>query len=257
VLLDVDGTLMDTVHLHTVCWWEALRQGGHRVASARIQRCIGMGSDHLLDALLGGEGDGDGDGGRDRSGDGALSAAHDTLYAQYWSRLAPLDGAADLLRECARRGWRVVLASSAKSEEAKVMTDALGAGDTLHAVTTSDDVDASKPAPDLVHQALDKAGVPADRAVFVGDAVWDAQAARSAGVRCLALRSGGGFSDRELLDAGALNVYEDPADLLARIDESVLAAVPPPPSPAPPSSPPRTPEPSTGRPERAGAEGSP
>ncbi|BBA95558.1 putative hydrolase [Actinacidiphila reveromycinica] len=225
VLFDVDGTLMDTVHLHTVCWWEALRQGGHAVAMTRVHRCVGMGSDHLLDALLGED--------RDHGGDEGLSAAHDALYAQYWSRLAPLDGAADLVRACVDRGWRVVLASSAKSGEAEVMTDALGVADVLFATTTADDVDASKPAPDLVRQALDKAGVAADRAVFVGDAVWDAQSAGKAGVRCLGVLSGGAFSRAELVDAGAERVYDGPADLLSALDDSPLAAVPAPvPAPA-------------------------
>jgi HAD superfamily hydrolase (TIGR01509 family) len=216
VLFDVDGTLMDTVHLHTVAWWEALRQGGHRVTMVRIQRSIGMGSDHLLDALLGED--------RDRGGDDTLRSAHDALYAQYWSRLVPLPGAADLLRACADRGLRVVLASSASAEEADVMVKALGAGDVLHAVTTADDVESSKPAPDLVEQALDRAGVPAERAVYVGDAVWDAQAARKAGVRCIGLLTGG-FVRQELTDAGAEEVYDTPADLLDALDAGPIGAL--------------------------------
>jgi HAD superfamily hydrolase (TIGR01509 family) len=217
VLFDVDGTLMDTVYLHTVAWWEALRQQGHRVTMARIHRSIGMGSDHLLDALLGED--------RDRDEDAALSAAHDTLYAQWWSRLVPLPGASDLLRACAARGWQVVLASSAKSEEAEVMIRALDADEVITAVTTSDDVSSSKPAPDLVHQALEKAGVPAGRAVFVGDAGWDAEAARKAGVRCLGVLTGG-WTRQELTEAGAETVYESPADLLAHLDDSALADAP-------------------------------
>jgi HAD superfamily hydrolase (TIGR01509 family) len=213
-LFDVDGTLMDTVQLHTVAWWEALRQSGRTVAMTDIQRAVGMGSDHLLDALAGED--------RDRSGDSGLSAAHDALYAQYWSRLAPLEHAADLVRACASRGLRVVLASSASGKEADVMMRALDAGDAVHAVTTADDVESSKPAPDIVHQALDRAGVPAERAVFVGDAVWDLQAARKAGVTGLGVLTGGGFSREELLDAGAAHVYRSPADLLGHLDDSPL-----------------------------------
>ena len=219
VLFDIDGTLLDTVYLHTVAWWEAMRQQGHQVTMARIHRSIGMGSDHLLDALLGED--------RDRDEDDTLSAAHDTLYAQYWSRLAPLPGASDLLRACSERGWRVVLASSAKGEAAEVMIRALAADDAIAAVTTSEDVSSSKPAPDLVQQALEKAGVPAERAVFVGDAVWDAEAARKAGVRCLGMLTGG-WTGQELRDAGVEAVYESPATLLAALDDSLLAAPPEP-----------------------------
>ncbi len=215
VLFDVDGTLVDTVYLHTVAWWEALRQQGHQVTMARIHRSIGMGSDHLLDALLGER--------RDRSGDDGLSAAHLALYAPYWPRLSPLPGAADLVRACADRGWRVVLASSASGREAEVMTGVLDADEAIFAMTTSEDVEASKPSPDLVERALERAGVPADRAVFVGDAVWDAQAAAKAGVRCLGLLTGG-FAPQELREAGARAVYESPADLLARLDDSPLAS---------------------------------
>ncbi|MBM9504159.1 HAD family hydrolase [Actinacidiphila acididurans] len=215
VLFDVDGTLMDTVYLHTVAWWEALRQNGHVVTSARIHRGIGMGSDHLLDELLADD--------RDRAQDAVLKAAHDVLYAQYWSRLVPLPGAADLLRECARRGWRVVLASSASRQEAEVMTRALGADEAITAVTTADDASSSKPAPDLVHRALERAGAEPERAVFVGDAVWDVQAAGKAGVPCLGLLTGG-WSREELLAAGAEAVHASPADLLSRLDSSLLAA---------------------------------
>ncbi|WP_256070154.1 HAD family hydrolase [Streptomyces sp. DvalAA-14] len=214
MLFDVDGTLMDTVYLHTVAWWEALRQHGERVPMSRVHRSIGMGSDHLLDHLLGED--------HDHGDDSALSAAHDTLYAQYWTRLAPLEGAADLLRACAARGWRVVLASSASDRELRVMRDALGADDAIDAVTTADDVEASKPSPDLVARALERAAVPPDRAVFVGDAVWDAEAAGRAGVRCVGLLSGG-VSREELTGAGAAEVYQGPADLLAHLDGSLLA----------------------------------
>lgn len=213
-LFDVDGTLVDTTYLHTVAWWEALRQAGRRVPMTMIHRTIGMGSDQLLERLLGE--------GHDPEEGAAVSAAHRTLYAEYWPRLAPVDGAAELLRACAGRGWTVVLASSAHGEELDAMRQAVGAQDAVSAVTSADDVESSKPAPDLVQRALDHAGTGADRAVFVGDTVWDVTACRRAGVPCLGVTSGG-ITRHELLEAGAAAVYEDPADLLAHLDDSLLA----------------------------------
>lgn len=207
VLFDVDGTLVDTNYLHAVTWWQAFRQAGYEdVQMARIHRAIGMGSDQLLDELLPGD--------RDRESDQELLAAHDALYATYWSRLRPFRGAADLLRACKARGMRVILASSAGERELAVMREAIDAGDAIDAATSSGDVEKSKPAPDLVQVALDKAGVPAAEAVFVGDTVWDVAACKKAGVRCIALLSGG-ISRGELEDAGAVEIYDDPADLLA------------------------------------------
>ncbi|MEE1940222.1 HAD family hydrolase [Streptomyces sp. TRM 70361] len=213
VLFDVDGTLVDTTYLHTVAWWEAFRQAGRRVPMSLIHRTIGMGSDQLLDRLLGED--------HDPAEAEAVTAAHRTLYAEYWPRLAPLEGAAELLRACAERGWTVVLASSAHGDELAVMRQAVGADDVVAGATSSDDVEASKPAPDLVVSALDRAGVGPDRAVFVGDTVWDVAACERAGVPCLGVLSGG-LTRQELLDAGAVEVYEDPADLLARLDDSLL-----------------------------------
>jgi HAD superfamily hydrolase (TIGR01509 family) len=181
----------------------------------RIQRAVGMGSDHLLDALLGED--------RDRSADGSAKAAHDALYGQFWSRLPTLEGAADLLRACAARGLRVVLASSASGPEAQAVREALDADDAVYAMTTADDVESSKPAPDLVRVALERGGVPPGRAVFVGDALWDVQASLKAGVPCVAVLSGGGFSVQEFEAAGARPVYEGPADLLRHLDDSPLA----------------------------------
>ncbi|PJE98013.1 HAD family hydrolase [Streptomyces carminius] len=217
VLFDVDGTLVDTTYLHTVAWWEALRQAGRRVPMSLIHRTIGMGSDQLLDRLLGED--------HDPAEAGAVTAAHRTLYAEYWPRLAPLEGAAELLRACAERGWTVVLASSAHGDELAVMRRAVGADDVVAGATSSDDVEASKPAPDLVVSALDRAGVAPDRAVFVGDTVWDVAACERAGVPCLGVLSGG-LTRQELLDAGAVEVYENPADLLARLDDSLLGRSP-------------------------------
>ena len=213
VLFDVDGTLVDSNYLHAVCWWEAFAQAGHDVPMARIHRAIGMGSEQLLDALL--------PAGRDPVGDDGMRAAHGTLYATYWSRQRPLPRAADLLRACRKRGLRVVLASSADTREFAALRAALNADDAIDEFTSSADVERSKPAPDLVRVALDKARVRPDAAVFVGDTVWDVQACARAGVPCVGLLSGG-ISRAELLDAGAAEVYRGPAELLDALPRSIL-----------------------------------
>jgi HAD superfamily hydrolase (TIGR01509 family) len=213
VLFDVDGTLVDSNYLHAVCWWEAFRQAGHDVPMARNHRAIGMGSDQLLDALLPAD--------RDRGGDDRMRAAHGALYATYWSRQRPLPGAAELLRACKKRGLRVILASSAEKREFAALRAVLHADDAIDGATSSADVERSKPAPDLVRIALDKARVQPEAAVFVGDTVWDVQACGKAGVPCIGLLSGG-ISRGELLDAGAAEVYEGPAELLAALRESML-----------------------------------
>ena len=204
-LFDVDGTLVDSNYLHAVTWWQAFTQAGHDVPMAAIHRAIGMGSDQLLDALLPGS--------RDKEADPGIRAAHGALYATYWSRLRPLPRAPELLRACRKSGLRVVLASSADPQEFAVLRAVLDAEDAIEEATSAGDVDQSKPAPDLVQVALGKAGVAPERAVFVGDTVWDVHACQRAGVPCIGLRSGG-ISTAELLDAGAVAVFAGPADLL-------------------------------------------
>ena len=212
-LFDVDGTLVDTNYLHTVTWWEAFGQAGHVVPMAEIHRAIGMGSEMMLDKLLPQD--------RDKDGDAGIRTAHTALYATYRARLRPLPGAADLLLACQRRGLTVVLASSADEAEFKSLRATLDAEDAIDEATFSGDVETSKPAPDLVEVALDKAGAPAGQAVFVGDTVWDMQACRKAGVPCIGLLSGG-FSRDELVAAGAAETYPGPGDLLAALGDSLL-----------------------------------
>ena len=213
VQFDVDGTQMDTNYLHTVDWWQAFAQGGRHVPMVDIHRSIGMGSDQLLDRLL--------PAGRDKGADAGLQASHDALYATYWTRLRPLPGAVELLRACKSRGLAVVLASSAGEAESGALRAALDAEDAIDDATFSGDVERSKPAPDLVQVALEKAAVPADQAVFVGDTVWDAQASQKAGVPCIGLLSGG-IGREELADAGAAEIYAGPADLLDALPDSLL-----------------------------------
>jgi HAD superfamily hydrolase (TIGR01509 family) len=216
-LFDVDGTLVDTNYLHAVAWWEAFAYSGHDVPMAAIHQVMGMGSDQLLDALLPGD--------RDRDADDGIRTAHSAMYSAYWSRIRPLPHAAELLRACRKAGLRVVLASSADPQEFEVLRAALDAEDAIDETTSSGDVGTSKPAPDLVRVALDKAGVPPEQAVFVGDTVWDVEACQRAGVPCLGLRSGG-ISRADLVDAGAVAVFADPAELLATTAGRLAEALP-------------------------------
>ncbi|MFD5033019.1 HAD family hydrolase [Streptomyces sp. NPDC058220] len=213
-LFDVDGTLVDTNHLHVTTWWEAFRQAGHTVPMPAIHRAVGLPSGDLIAHLLGDD--------RDHDQDAEISAAHTTLYGTYFDRLPALEAAGDLLRSLADTGWRIVLATSAGGAELAALRRAIDADEVIRGTASGDDVDAGKPAPDPVHLALELAGVPAERAVFVGDTVWDMEAASRAGVRGIGLLSGG-IPRAALEAAGAGEVYEDPTDLLAHLETSPFA----------------------------------
>ncbi|MFJ6730191.1 HAD family hydrolase [Streptomyces sp. NPDC091281] len=213
-VFDVDGTLVDTNHLHVVTWWEALRQAGHRVPTHALHRAIGLGSTDLLAHVLGED--------RDRDQDAGISAAHKALYGQYFDRLPALRDASALLKRLHGDGWTVVLATSAGGAELGALRAALDADEAITATASADDVSEGKPAPEPVEHALELAGVPASRAVFVGDTVWDMEAGRRAGVRRVAVLCGG-IARADLEEAGAEAVYADPADLLAHLADSPLA----------------------------------
>ncbi|MBO0915449.1 HAD family hydrolase [Streptomyces laculatispora] len=214
-LFDVDGTLTDTNHLHVVTWWEAFRQAGHTVPMAAVHRAVGLGSGDLIEHVLGGD--------RDCDQDGVISAAHTTLYGTYFDRLPAFAGAGDLLRTLSTRGWSVVLATSASGPELAALRRAVDADSAIVDTTSSDDVSAGKPAPEPVEQALELAGAPADQAVFVGDTVWDMRAATRAGVRAVALLSGG-IPREDLVHAGAIAIYQNAAELLEQLDQSPFGA---------------------------------
>ncbi|MFC9061322.1 HAD family hydrolase [Streptomyces sp. NPDC057074] len=213
-VFDVDGTLVDTNHLHVVSWWEAFRQAGHEVSMHALHRAVGLPSSDLVGRLLGED--------RDRDRDAELSAAHKALYGQYFDRLPALPDAGKLLRRLAGDGWTVVLATSAGGPELGALRRAIDADDAITATASADDVEEGKPSPEPVEHALELAGVPAERAVFVGDTVWDMRAGSRAGVRCVAVLCGG-LPRADLEEAGADAVYADPAELLASLDRSPLA----------------------------------
>ena len=213
VVFDVDGTLVDTTFIHTVCWADALAMAGHRVPMASIHHAIGMGSRELLDYLVPD---------RDQRDDEQIKTARLALYRQYWGRLAALPGAVELMRGCAGKGHRVVLASSASSDELAALKQALDADDAIDVATSSADADSGKPDPGILVAALEQSGLDAESAIFVGDSVWDAEAAAKAGIAFVGVACGGTPAD-ELREAGAEETWRDPQDLLAHLDDSIIS----------------------------------
>jgi HAD superfamily hydrolase (TIGR01509 family) len=212
ILFDVDGTLVDTTYLHAVTWWEALSAAGYAPTMSRVHAAIGMGSDKIVEFLVGGDPDPD--------RDAALAADHTRRYRRYWPSLRPLPGAVDLLRACRELDLAVVLASSASAEELTALRGALNSDDLITAATSSDDADRGKPAPDILAAALTQSGLPADEVLFVGDSVWDIRAAARLRIPCATLTCGGTCA-ADLRVEGAAAVFTDPADLLTHLRDLV------------------------------------
>jgi HAD superfamily hydrolase (TIGR01509 family) len=212
VLFDIDGTLVDSNYLHIDAWDRAFSEVGHPVNTWRIHRSIGMDSKKLLESLL----EDDVEALADRA-----KEAHTRHYEAMSDRLRSFGKAQDLLRTLADRGFEVVLATSAPEHELELLRRTLDVEDAIATLTSADDVKDAKPAPDIVQVALQRADAGADESVFVGDSVWDVQAAGRAGVPTIGFRSGG-TSEAELRDAGAIAVYDDAAHLLAELDDSPL-----------------------------------
>jgi len=214
VLLDVDGTLIDSNQAHAQAWSEALAEAGFRVSVGRIRWLIGMGGDRILPAVASIEAD---------SPLGKLIDARrrDLFLRRHLAHCAPQPGARRLLQRFADEGLRQVIASSARPEELEPLLRRAGVDDLIDQAATSADAAASKPDPGIVQAALQRAGVAAAAAVMLGDTPYDVAAARRAGVRIVALRCGG-WDDASL--AGAVAIYDDPEDLLGHYDESVFAS---------------------------------
>lgn len=213
VLLDVDGTLVDSNDAHARAWVEALAERGVRVAREEVRRLIGMGGDKLLPAVADYE-----DGSPEAE---AVSARRGEIFrARYLPRLAPFPEARALVAHLRGRGLTLVVATSAKRDELGALLKIAGVADLLDGATSADDVARSKPDPDIVQAAVARSGLAAGELVMIGDTPYDVEAATRAGVRAVALRCGG-WDDRAL--AGAAAVYDGPADLLARFDRSIFA----------------------------------
>jgi HAD superfamily hydrolase (TIGR01549 family) len=198
VVHDIDGTLVDTNYQHAIAWHRAFRAHGHVVQLWKIHRHIGMGGDQLVEALIGEQGERD-------DGD-AIREAEGEAYGELIGEVQVMEGAVELLRDLHDDGAAVILASSAKAEEVEHYLDLLDARELVQGWTTSADVERTKPHPDLVHAALEKAGGEAP-AVMVGDSTWDVKAAERAGIPTLAVLTGG-FSEEELREAGAADVVK-------------------------------------------------
>jgi HAD superfamily hydrolase (TIGR01549 family) len=212
-ILDIDGTLVDTNYQHTIAWYRAFRQNEVILPLWRIHRHIGMGGDQLVGALAGEQVE-------NEKGDD-IRAAEKTLYFELIEEVQPMHGARDLLVDLKDRGHTIVLASSAKEDEVEHYLDLLDARELADDWTTSADVEATKPHPDLVHAAREKAG--GGDAVMVGDTPWDCKAAEGAGVPTIAVLTGG-FAESELREAGAVAVFESIDELRERLDSTALAS---------------------------------
>jgi HAD superfamily hydrolase (TIGR01549 family) len=211
VLLDVDGTLIDANYHHAIAWYRAFRAHGIGLAVWRIHRHIGMGGDQLVPALVPGIEDDLRE---------AIEATRAQCYAELIDEVQAFDNAHELIAELKVRDLTVVLASSSPQEELDHYLDLLDARELLDAWTTKDDVEATKPEPDLVLAALEKAGTR--EAVMVGDTGWDVLAARKAGLETICLTTGG-WSKQELRDAGAAAVYDSIEELRENLDNTPLS----------------------------------
>ena len=215
VLFDVDGTLVDSNYLHVHAWTRAFADAGIAVESWRIHRSIGMDGTRLIRSL---SGDADDDARK------KAEELHTRYFKESASLLRPLPGARELLEMISSLGLQVVLASSASEDELSMSRDVLDSDDLVSAATSSKDVDVAKPDPTLIEIAMEKAGVDADHAVYVGDAVWDVIACGRAGVPAIGLLSGG-VSREELEKAGAEAVFDNPKDLCDHLDETPIGAL--------------------------------
>src|SRR5215204_443200 len=197
VILDVDGTLVDTNYHHAIAWFRAFQRYEVTLPVWRIHRHIGMGGDQLIEALAGEEVE-------RRSGDD-IREAEGELYRELIGEVRTMEGSRELIEDLREAGRRVVLASSAKEWEVEHYLDLLDAREIVDAWTTSADVARTKPQPDLIRAALDKLDDDGP-AILIGDTVWDVEAAKRAGIETLAVLTGG-FSEAELLQAGAKEVF--------------------------------------------------
>lgn len=203
VILDVDGTLMDTNYLHTEAWARAFEEAGHRTPRVVLHKEVGKGSDLLIREFV-----------EDEETVERIRESHSEVYGELQHHGHPLPGAKELIGSLKERGYEVWFVTSAEDEELEHHMQELGVEGEIDGVVNSSAVENPKPAPDIFEETLRRAGVSADETVAVGDAVWDVESAKAAGVRTVAVLSGGAFDEEDLKQAGAAEVYDDCAALL-------------------------------------------
>jgi HAD superfamily hydrolase (TIGR01549 family) len=213
-ILDVDGTLVDTNYHHAIAWFRAFLRHDVVVPVWRVHRHIGMGGDQLIAAVAGEEVE-------ERAGDD-IRDAESEMYRELIDEVRTMEGSRELIMDLREAGNVVVLASSAKDWEVEHYLKLLDAAEIVDAWTTSADVEQTKPEPDLIKAALDKADTDGD-ALLIGDTVWDVEAAKRAGVETLAVLTGG-FSEQELRDAGARDVYTSVEELRKNLSRTALSS---------------------------------
>jgi HAD superfamily hydrolase (TIGR01509 family) len=211
VLLDVDGTLIDTNYLHTLAWSRALIDIGEWAPMNAIHRSVGMGGDQLVAHLLGKS--------REEASD-----AWRKCYEELASDIRAFPRAKDLVARLRGMGLTVALATSSPADLLRSTLQTVGIEDLVDAVTTADDVPSSKPDPAVFEVAMRMADIDPDYAVAIGDSVWDVRAARAAGIACVGVESGG-FSRHELSEEGAIAVYRDVEQLWRQLSTSPLACL--------------------------------
>ena len=213
VLLDVDGTLVDSNDAHAYSWADALAELGYEKGFADVRPLIGMGGDNLLPTLLGIESESE-------EGKRLSERKRELFQRDYLQTIRPFPQVPALIERMRADGLALVVASSANEEELGALLRIAGAESLIEGATSADDAESSKPDPDIIHAALGRAKADAAECILVGDTPYDVEAAQRAGVRVVGVRCGG-WDDASL--AGATAVYDDPADLLARYEDSPIA----------------------------------
>jgi HAD superfamily hydrolase (TIGR01509 family) len=203
VVLDIDGTLMDTNYLHIEAWARAFEEVGHRVPRSELHKQIGKGSSLLIQEFV-----------EDEEKIEKIEELHTEFYGELQEHGHPLPGAKELISSLLERGYEVWFVTSAKDEELEHHMEELEAEGKITGVVNSSAVENSKPAPDIFELTLERAGASPDETVAVGDAIWDIESASAAGIRTVAVLTGGAFSRQELEEVGAVEVYENCAALL-------------------------------------------